>query len=373
MDYMLDSDHFRRSLRSYHSGDSTSGATEPQLQSVSGHKEAAYWRLEEETTFLRYLYDNRSGTDCATFPKRTYTEASAHLAKHFKNQKGGDKTISACKSKFLALKKAYLAAQALKVGGSSTWAGYVKSNPNATQFKNKGFKHFEIFDLLTAGIKDKGIHICRSQKKNRTGSTASTTSMPPPSMIPSTSTHPPAELHLHELSIATNEISADMGRLPASTSTYPPATSSRIPSTSPPTALTSTSQGKRKASALGSDGDAPSGKHSCPPSATARAQLEGSAAMTSLVTAMEAVSKHLSVPPVLAAPVAPASDFAHAIEVISDATYMSDDDKLDMTQLFVRDEDQATAFLYLKGDNLRANWVKRRLGETRAMHIDTVD
>ncbi|KAG1839981.1 hypothetical protein DFJ58DRAFT_845517 [Suillus subalutaceus] len=121
---MSDSDHSHRSLRSHHSGDSTSGATEPQLQSVSGRKEAAYWRLEEETAFLRYLYDNRSGTDGATFPKRTYTEASEHLAKHFKNQKGGDKTISACKSKFLALKKAYLTAQALKVGGLSsgfTW------------------------------------------------------------------------------------------------------------------------------------------------------------------------------------------------------------------------------------------------------------
>ncbi|KAG1839812.1 hypothetical protein DFJ58DRAFT_733154 [Suillus subalutaceus] len=265
---------------------------------------------------------------------------------------------------------------------TSAWAGYVKSNPNARQFKNKGFEHFEIFDLLTAGIKDKGIHIRCRQKKNRTGSTASTTSMPPPSMIPSTSTHPPAELHLCELSIATDEISADMGCLPASsTSTYPPTMSSCIPSTSPPSALTTLSPidkstlsiNKCKASALGSDGNAPLGKRSRPPSATARAQLEGSAAMTSLVTAMEAVSKHLSVPPVLAAPVAPASDFVCAIEVISDATYMSDDDKLDMTQLFVRDKDQATVFLYLKGDNLRANWVKRRLGETRAMHIDTVD
>ncbi|KAG1839200.1 hypothetical protein DFJ58DRAFT_733421 [Suillus subalutaceus] len=375
---MSDSDQSRRSLHSHHSGDSTSGATESQLKSVSGHKEAAYWRLKEETTLLQYLYDNRSGTDGTTFPKRIYSDVSAHLAEHFKNQKGGAKTNSACNTKFSSLKKAYHATQALKKWGgnhrSAHQAEYVKSNPNAKQFKNKGFEHFEIFDLLMAGMNATGIYVRQRQRKNHTSSAASATSMPPPLMIPSTSTRPPAELHFHELSIATKEISVDMGHLPASsTSTDPLATTSHVPSTSPPSALTSTSQGKCKASALDSDVDALSGKRSHPPSATARAQLEGSAVITSLVTAMETMSKHLSVPPVLAAPISPTSDFACTIEIISDATYISDDDKLDMTQLFVRDKDQATAFLYLKGDNLRANWVKRRLGETRAMHIDTID
>lgn len=49
---------------------------------------------------------------------------------------------------------------------------------------------------------------------------------------------------------------------------------------------------------------------------------------------------------------------------------MSDNDKLDMTQLFVKDKDEATAFLYLKGDNLKATWVQRKLAAIRAMNID---
>ena len=64
------------------------------------------------------------------------------------------------------------------------------------------------------------------------------------------------------------------------------------------------------------------------------------------------------------------ADFARAIEVISDAPYVSDEDKVDMTQLFVKEKDQATTFLYLKGDNLRATWVRRKVTEICAMSID---
>jgi hypothetical protein len=141
-----DSDHSAspRSPCSHHSEDSTSGVTDSQPKS-RGRKEAAHWRLEEETAFLQFLYDNKSGTDGATFPRKTYSAASAHLIEKFKNQKGGIKTYSACTTKFSTLKKAYDAARALKTGGSSSgftwtdeggatidkdtasaWAGYVR-------------------------------------------------------------------------------------------------------------------------------------------------------------------------------------------------------------------------------------------------------
>ncbi|KAG2063673.1 hypothetical protein BDR04DRAFT_1163429 [Suillus decipiens] len=165
---------------------------------------------------------------------------------------------------------------------------FFKSNPNAKQFKNKGFKHFEIFDLLMANMQAKGIHI--HQRKNHAGSVASATSMPPPSMMPSTSTRPPAELHLYELSIATNEIS-----------------------------------GKCKASALGSDINLPSGKHSWPSSATAKAQQEGSTVIALIASLVEVISKHLVEPPPPPSLVTP--DFALAIGIISDATYLTEDDK----------------------------------------------
>ena len=64
------------------------------------------------------------------------------------------------------------------------------------------------------------------------------------------------------------------------------------------------------------------------------------------------------------------ADFARSIEVISDAPYVSDEDKVDMMQLFMKEKDQATTFLYLKGDNLRATWVRRKVAEICAMSID---
>src|SRR6267154_5574462 len=120
MEIMSDSNQSasRRSPHSHHSGDSDSGATESQPKSRSGHKEAACWVVEEEVALLRYLYDNKTGTDGVNFPKKTYMVASVHLAGEFTNQKGGLKTDGACRSKFSSLKQGYIAAQDLKVGRS---------------------------------------------------------------------------------------------------------------------------------------------------------------------------------------------------------------------------------------------------------------
>ncbi|KAG2126044.1 hypothetical protein DEU56DRAFT_759011 [Suillus clintonianus] len=220
--------------------------------------------------------------------------------------------------------------------------------------------------------------------------------MPPPPIPSSSSAHPSAstsihssrtrssgELHLHELSMATDEISAGMVVPCMACLPTTPTALSTVPSTSPPSALTSASphslhsvltsasRGKCKASVLGSDVDAPSGKRCRPPSATAKAQQEGTTAMTLLASAVASMSKSLAAPPVIAAPpVPPVSDFACAIEVLSEAMYLLDDDKLDMTQLFMKDKDEATVFLYLKGDHLKANWVQRKLAGMRTTNID---
>ncbi|KAG2342751.1 hypothetical protein BDR05DRAFT_1000724 [Suillus weaverae] len=141
-----------------------------------------------------------------------------------------------------------------------------------------------------------------------------------------------------------------------------------LPSTGPPSALTSASQGKRKASTLGSDVDAPSGKRSCLPSATTKVQQEGSAAISSLASIMQEMSKHLSTPlPVpTTLPAAPPSDFAHTVEVLTSATNISKQDKLEMMLLFLKNKDEAVAFLYMN-DELRVAWVEKRLGELCTM------
>jgi hypothetical protein len=92
--------------------------------------------------------------------------------------------------------------------------------------------------------------------------------------------------------------------------------------------------------------------------------------MSSLATSVVAMREQLSMLPVLVAPAMPTYDFACAIDVISDTTYMSDNDELDMTQLFMKDKDEAMAFLYLKGNNLKANCVRRKLAEICAMLVD---
>ncbi|KAG2126045.1 hypothetical protein DEU56DRAFT_759012 [Suillus clintonianus] len=149
--------------RSNRSGDSTSGAASSQTK-PKGRKVAAHWKLEEEVSLLKYLYENRTGTDGLTFPKKTYMGAAAHIAQQFQNQKGGPKTNGVCKTKFSALRTSgftWMVEKGATIDEHTTsaWAGYVKSNPAAKQFKSKGFDHFEIFDLLASGTKAKGINV----------------------------------------------------------------------------------------------------------------------------------------------------------------------------------------------------------------------
>ncbi|KAG1816023.1 uncharacterized protein BJ212DRAFT_1481092 [Suillus subaureus] len=156
----------------------------------------------------------------------------------------------------------------------------------------------------------------------------------------------------------------------------PPAHVSHIPSTSPPSALTSASWGKRKASALKSDVDSPSpsSKCSCPPSVAAKAQQEGSTAISSLASTFQEMSKpltmHIPAPMIPAPPPAPPSDFTCAVKVLTLATNISDGDKLEMMPLFLKNKDKVVVFLYMNA-NLRAAWVQKRLAEVHAnMNID---
>ncbi|KAG2342749.1 hypothetical protein BDR05DRAFT_1025627 [Suillus weaverae] len=166
-----------------------SGAVEPQQHpqgkgegkgKTSNHKEAAVWTVKEEVSLLDFLYCNKMGMDGVTFNKKVYLAAAALLTQQYTDQKGGKKTYAACKTKFSSLKSSYHAAVDLKFGGlslgftwtddggaciddssASVWAGYVKSHSNTKQFQNKGFPHFDIFNLLTASNATNGIHVHR--------------------------------------------------------------------------------------------------------------------------------------------------------------------------------------------------------------------
>ncbi|KAG1792095.1 hypothetical protein EV424DRAFT_1455148 [Suillus variegatus] len=98
--------------------------------------------------------------------------------------------------------------------------------------------------------------------------------------------------------------------------------------------------------------------------ATARPQQEN-AAIVALAGAVQEMSKHLVIPPPPPAlPAAPPSDFARSLEVLSAATNISDEDKLEMMLLFLKNKDEAIVYLHMN-NRLRAPWVQRRLGEMR--------
>ncbi|KAG2359667.1 hypothetical protein BDR07DRAFT_1488023 [Suillus spraguei] len=287
--------------------------------------------------------------------------AAASLAQKFPDQKGGKKTDAACKTKFSSLKSSYNAAVDLRCGVSSSgftwtddggaciddnsasaWAGY---------FWNKGFPHFAIFDLLTASNATKGIHVHWVQR-NKAASISSNT----------------GGINLCELSVATNEISAGMtsssaplSHVPLTSPMGPPASPNAMgPPASPITHLASTSP----PSALTT-------KRSRLPSVTAKAQQDGSAAMSSIATVMQEMNKHLSTPSPAPTtlPAAPPSDFACAVEALTLSTNISKQDKLEMMPLFLKNKDEAIVFLYMD-DELRVAWVEMRLGELCAMNID---
>ncbi|KAG2034768.1 hypothetical protein BDR03DRAFT_984191 [Suillus americanus] len=286
-----------------------SAVVEPQANSqgkgnasTSSHKEAAHWMVKEEAAFLNVLYQHKSGTDGMNFPKATYSKVSH-----------GQMMGGAC----------------IDDSSASAWAGYVKSHPNAKQFQSKGFLHFVIFDLLAAGKAAKGVHVHRVWRKKTTSTSSGTTG-----------------LDLRELSVAANEISANM----ATSST------NRVGMMGPPTSTVPLS-------------------HSIPPtSPTAMAPPASPLPSTSPPSALTSASwdKHLATPtPIPVAPVLPAappSDFACTVEVLSLATNISDEDKLEMMPLFLKDKDEAVAFLYMS-TQLRAAWVQKRLAEVRAMII----
>ncbi|KIK35761.1 hypothetical protein CY34DRAFT_16830 [Suillus luteus UH-Slu-Lm8-n1] len=138
-------------------------------------------------------------------------------------------------------------------------------------------------------------------------------------------------------------------------------------------ALTSASRGKHKHSALGakSIGET-SQKKRRTPSASVQAQQEGSAAMTMLAGIVGDLSKTLAQPidtppPHLAHQQGPAPHVTQAIDIVRQTPNLTMDDILDMTNFFMKPENEvkAAGYITLADPNLRAGWVERRLMELR--------
>lgn len=97
---MSSSDQSDRSLRSKGSVPDT--ASLGTSKKVSNRKVAAIWEPEEEEALVTYLHTQAaSAGDGVNFTAKTFTSASQKLLVDFPAYRGGEKTASSCRSKWI--------------------------------------------------------------------------------------------------------------------------------------------------------------------------------------------------------------------------------------------------------------------------------
>ncbi|KAJ3019578.1 hypothetical protein NUW54_g44 [Trametes sanguinea] len=143
----------------------------------STQKITAKWSEDDEKALINYLATKgkAAAADGANYRKPVWEAAARHLAKL--PCKGAPKTWQVCKNKWSRLKKAYWAVFDLKNNASGMayddekgaditdeteeiWVAYVKSHPDASPFKNKGFVYYASMQPLMPS-KAKGSNVFR--------------------------------------------------------------------------------------------------------------------------------------------------------------------------------------------------------------------
>ncbi|KAF8067521.1 hypothetical protein FPV67DRAFT_1416453 [Lyophyllum atratum] len=116
--------------------------------------EKAYWTDSDEKKLIEFLLEHKAQSgDGANYKAATWNAASQHMADPAA-ERGAPKTANSCKNKWSALRKTFRVVQAIKSQSGWTWStdggacitedskviwdAYVKKNPGAAPFKNKG-------------------------------------------------------------------------------------------------------------------------------------------------------------------------------------------------------------------------------------------
>jgi hypothetical protein len=193
---------------------------------------------------------------------------------------------------------------------------------------------------------------------------SSSSSMPPLSTM---TTQPQA---IHPSLSASSSNPMDLSNLTAAIVDTPPPQPHRSPTvptstfihTTSNSKLMSASRGKRKHSALGDDADL-SRKHSCPPSATAKAHQEGSVALTTIAQVFPQFLNSFYTPPSINQQdeCPPPTSLGSVITLLCTTQGLVDDDVLVLTDFMTANLNEAIAFLTLSGPLLRTSWVQRTL------------
>lgn len=214
----------------------------------------------------------------------------------------------------------------------------------------------------------KGKFIMRQPRARKTlpaVSTSSSSSMLPPpttplrtsAFVPSPSTSTSNAMDFSGLRAAADDIGAAPQTSPAAPS------SSYLSASASNSELTSASRGKRKYSAQG-DGDQ-SKKRSRPPSVTALAQQEGSAALTQIAQSFPQLMTSLQTTPATQPERPPPSSLGCAIAALSEIEGLGLDDVMLLSEYFSANPNDAVVFAHLGPPLWKASWAQRKLASMR--------
>ncbi|EIW59829.1 uncharacterized protein TRAVEDRAFT_167386 [Trametes versicolor FP-101664 SS1] len=145
---------------------SASASDSTATQSTAGTtKENAKWTPEDEKAFVGYLADHVAERGDGNYKMSTFNAAAAFLEE--RRTAGGPKTGTGCKNKWARIKETYMICYKLKqncgtsgfawseergadigIEDEAIWEAYIKKNPKADQFKNKGWSLYEAVDRI---------------------------------------------------------------------------------------------------------------------------------------------------------------------------------------------------------------------------------
>ncbi|KAG0708358.1 hypothetical protein DFH29DRAFT_994199 [Suillus ampliporus] len=360
------SDHSTRSLCSKGPPDDTAIQNPPKSR-----KAPAFWTTEEEQTLLEFLQSKLSSSGDGGFQSKAFVHAASHFQKQYLKYRGAEKTASVCKTKWTALKGTYNLVMEIKKmsgwvwtdeGGANieakdgdSWDRWAKGHTGAKVFRNKGFNHFHIIDNMMPH-KSKGDFIyCPGDD------TA------PPTPPAAASSSAPDTLNLAQLATAANKIG---GHIAAAGPRFDPqAPSSDIPSTflsgsTASSVVTSVSQTKRKHTEMGSAVSSGSAaKRSRPPSASVKAQQEGSDAIMKFNNIFEGFIDKFNNTQMSLNP-----EYACAIRMLKehDGAGLSAQERMGISSFMGRHPKEVTLYIN-SDDDVRALWVQQTLATINAM------
>ncbi|KAI6039433.1 hypothetical protein EDC04DRAFT_2895228 [Pisolithus marmoratus] len=347
----------------------------------------AKWSEDEEQALVIFLQEQApAASNGVNFSKKHFDNAAQHLQEKFLNQHGGEKTGTACSSKWMTLKEEYFVVIDLQstsglmwsdehgAGMSShdpVWKDYLKSHRCAAQFRNKGFHLFSLMAEMMPSH-SKGMHIFHpggTHSKPKSGvptnipsvmslAGATSSSLVLPSFVPS------ALVSTHSQASPTVQ---DVAALPSTPSSF------LIPSDlgSGSSVLTSASHRKCKSSALSGPTSAGSSvvseeSQKCihGPSATVAAQVEHMGALNNISSMLDNMSKVFASLGITSS----SNVYKEAMAVLDrHKANVSMDDFIDLGQFLTSPKNKHHAILFsgMKEPSYQKHWLERTLEDIR--------